>query len=69
MLYGIKSIAISKINEFFYGVRETRFRKNAKGETEDEPLIYLFWQACAHAHVMGILMPMHMHLHLHMGST
>jgi len=48
VLYGIKSLAVSKLNEFFYAIRECRFRKNAKGEVEDEPMLYFFWQACHH---------------------
>jgi len=48
VLYGIKSIAIAKVNEFFYGVREGRFRKNIKDEDEEDPLVYAFWQACHH---------------------
>jgi len=48
VIYGIKSIAIAKLNEFLYGVRECRFRKTAKGEDEDEPLLYFFWRASHH---------------------
>jgi len=48
VLYGIKSIAFQKLCEFFYGVRECRMRKNAKGEVEDEPILYFFWTACHH---------------------
>jgi len=48
VLYGMKSIAINKINEFFYGVRAERRRKSALEEEEDEPLLYMFWRACHH---------------------
>lgn len=49
VLYGIKSIAIGKLNEFLYGIRDCRRRKTAvEGEMEDEPLLYFFWQACHH---------------------
>ena len=50
VLYGMKSIAINKINEFFYGVRAERRRKSALEEEEDEPLLYMFWRACHHVY-------------------
>ena len=47
-LYGMNSAALAKMTEFFYGVREGRFRTNAKEEQEDEPMLYFFWTACHH---------------------
>jgi len=61
VLYGIKSLAIKNINEFLYGVRAERYRKDekrgpsgkarAEGEeplTEPEPLLMPFWQGTWH---------------------
>ena len=48
VLYGIKSLAIKNINEFLYGIRENRTRKNAKDEVEPEPLLMPFWCASHH---------------------
>ena len=57
VLYGIKSVAFTKMQEFFYGVRAGRFRTNAKGESEDEPLLYFFWTACHHGVPMDERLP------------
>ena len=61
VLYGIKSLAIKNINEFLYGVRAERYRKDekksptgkarAEGEgplTEPEPLLMPFWRGTWH---------------------
>ena len=48
VLYGIKSLAIKNINEFLYGVRAERYRKNAEGNQEFEPLLMPFWRATHH---------------------
>ena len=54
MADGIKSLAIKNINEFLYGVRAERTRKNAMGQDEPEPLLYFFWQVCACAHAISM---------------
>jgi hypothetical protein len=48
VLYGVKSLALKSINEFFYGVRAERFRQTPEGRQEDEPLLYFFWRATHH---------------------
>jgi len=57
VLYGIKSLAIKNINEFLYGVRAERSRKNAKGEMEHEPLLMPFWRATHHGVPLEERMP------------
>ena len=61
VLYGIKSLAIKNINEFLYGVRAERYRKDEKANlTEPEPLLMPFWQGSWHGVPQQERMPMEM---------